>query len=196
MTGDAIAGSPPAPDDVVPDAAGDVSGGAPAPRRTVPAGAFVVALMVAVACACLAVLALVLRPGGDDEAQDARLAAGRFTDAFLTIEYDALDEWKAGVLALSTVGFADELDAAESLIETLVVADQIDAVPEITAVFVGDEDRGSIQTVVRYDWTLTGSGGVRTQPDRYLELTLLRVEEQWLVDDVVDIHLESDAASG
>ncbi|MFP5320983.1 MAG: hypothetical protein ACLGIC_03965 [Acidimicrobiia bacterium] len=159
------------------------------PRRTVPAGAFVVALMVAVALGVLAVVALA-SGGGDGSTssdQDVRLAAGRFTERFLTFRHDALDEWQQEVLALSTRGFAEEVEDVESSLRALIGEGRLDATTQVTDVFVGEEDRGAVGVVVVYDRTVDGEGGERTETDRYVELALVRIDGRWLVDNVIDI---------
>jgi len=164
-------------------------------RRTVPAGAFVVAVMVAVALGVLAVVALAggsdggAGDGGDTE---VRLAAGRFTERFLSFEHDALDEWQQEVLALSTRGFAEEVEEVESSLRALIGEGELDASTQVTDVFVGEEERGAVSVVVVYDRTVTGSDVDRTETDRYAELALVRIDGEWLVDNVIDIASASD----
>ncbi|HEU5082706.1 MAG TPA: hypothetical protein VFU14_05145 [Acidimicrobiales bacterium] len=171
----------------------------PRPRRTVPAGAFVVALMVAMALGVLAVVALTMDgDGGGDGAADReiRLAAGRFAERFLTFEHDALDEWKDDVLDLSTGGFAEEVEDVESGLRSLIAESELDAVTQVTDIFVGEEERGGVEVVVVYDRDLTGGELARSETDRYVQLALLRIDGEWLVDNVVDIATSGDMGGG
>lgn len=171
-------------------------GGRRAPRhRTVPAGAFVVAVMVAVVLGVLAVVALAGGADGggvDDADTEVRLAAGRFAERFLTFRHDALDEWERDVLALSTRGFAEEVEEVESSLRALIGEEELDATTRVTDVFVGEEERGAVGVVVVYDRTVASSDGDRTETDRYAQLSLVRIDGEWLVDNVVDIASAGD----
>lgn len=159
-------------------------------RRTVPVGAFAIAVVVAAALGMLAVAALVSGEGsggaGGDE-REVRLAAGRFSEQFLTFEHDELDAWKQDVLALATGGFAEEVEDVESGLRTLIAEGELDAVTQVTDIFVGEVERGAVEVVVVYDRELRGGGPARSESDRYLQLAMLRIDGQWLVDNVIDI---------
>lgn len=165
----------------------DQSGATARERRTVPAGAFVLAVMAAMALGVLAVVALTMGSDGGDDDQDIRLAAGRFAERFLTFEHDAIDEWKSDVLRLSTGGFAEEVEDVESGLRRLIAESELDARTEVTDVFVGQVERGSVGVVVVYDRSIEGTSGVRSEDDRYMQLSLVRVDGEWLVDTVIDI---------
>jgi len=165
-------------------------------RRTVPAGAFVVAVMVAAALAILAAVALA--SGGDDgdgasSDQEVRLAAGRFTEQFLTYDGGDFEAWKAEVLELSTGGFAEEFEEAERGLRVFFEEGARDAVAEVSDVFVGQEDRGAVEVVVVYDRDVSGGEEeAYTESDRYLQLSLLRIDGAWLVDNVTDVATADD----
>lgn len=160
----------------------------PTEGRTVPAGALVVAIMVAAALAILAVVALSVGDGGADrDLADARLAAGRFGERFLTFEHDGLDQWKSGVLSLSTGGFSKEVDEVEDGLRRLIGEAELDATTQVTEIFMGEIDRGTVSAVLLYDRDLRSASGTRSESDRYLQLTLLQVDGEWLVDNVIDI---------
>lgn len=164
------------------DADGDTS-------RTVPAGAFVIVVMVAMALGVLAVVALTTAGSGgeNDELRTARTTAGRFSERFLTFEHDALDEWKADVLASSTGGFAEEVEEVEAGLRRLIDEAELDAQAQVTDIFIGEIANGSVSAVVVYDRELVTADGTRTERDRYMQLRLLRVDGEWLVDNVLDI---------
>jgi len=170
----------------------------PRERRTVPAGAFVIAVLVAGALAVLAVFALASGDGtdggGGGEDQEVRLASGRFAERFLTFEHDQLDTWKEDVLALSTGGFAEEVEEVESGLRTLIAESELDAVTQVTDIFVGEVERGGVEVVVVYDRELRGGEQGRTESDRYLQLAMVRVDGEWLVDNVLDIASAGDLA--
>jgi len=166
----------------------------PRPRRTVPAGAFVLVLAVAAALAVLAVVALTADGGGADDDRDVRLAAGRFTERFLTFRHDGLDEWEQDVRRLSTPGFGEEVDEVRESLRALISDGRLDAETQVVDVFVGEEDRGAIGVVVVYDRTVVGEDVDREETDRYLQLGLVRIDGAWLVDEVIDIATAGDAA--
>lgn len=166
----------------------------PRERRTVPVGAFAVAVLLAAAMAVLAVFALATSDGsgGGDEEREVRLAAGRFSERFLTFDHDELDVWKEDVLTLATGGFAEEVEEVESGLRTLIAESELDAVTQVTDIFVGEVDRGAVEVVVVYDRELRGGGEGRSETDRYLQLAMLRIDGDWLVDNVIDIASAGD----
>lgn len=155
--------------------------------RTVPVGAFIAAVLVAGALGILAVVALAGGGNDDDAADDARFAAGRFAERFLTFDHDELDDWKADVLSLSTGGFAGEVEDVEEGLRRLIGESELDAQTQVTEIFVGDVDNGTASVVVIYDRDVTGGSGVRSETDRYMQLELNLVDGDWLVDNVLDI---------
>lgn len=160
----------------------------PAASRVVPASAFVAAVMVAAVLGILAVVALTAGGdgGSDDEARAARLAAGRFGERFLTFDHEDLDRWKTDVLELSTGGFAGEVEEVESGLRRLIGESELDASTQVTDIFLGEVDRGSVSAVLIYDRSITGARN-RTESDRYMQLELIQVDGVWLVDEVIDI---------
>jgi hypothetical protein len=160
----------------------------PSRPRTVPVGAFVAAVLVAGALGILAVVALADGGAGSDgEAEDARFAAGRFAERFLSFDHDALDDWKAGVLSLSTGGFAGEVEDVEAGLRELIGESELDAETQVTEIFVGDVDSGTASVVLIYDRDVSSGDGVRSETDRYMQLEMNSVDGEWLVDNVVDI---------
>ena len=153
--------------------------------------------MVAAALGILAIVALsVGGGGGDDDLDDARLAAGRFGERFLTFEHDGLDEWKSGVLSLSTGGFSKEVDEVEEGLRRLIGEAELDATTQVTEIFMGEIDRGTVSAVLLYDRDLRSASGTRSESDRYLQLTLLQVDGEWLVDNVIDIATADALGAG
>ncbi len=160
----------------------------PAAGRTVPATLFVAAVFVAGVLGILAVVALATgSSGGDSDVDDARFAAGRFAERFLTFEHDALDDWKADVLSLSTGGFASEVEDVEEGLRRLIGESELDATTQVTEIFVGDIDGGTASVVLIYDREVRSSSGTRAEADRYMQLEMNLVDGDWLVDNVVDI---------
>lgn len=162
-------------------------------RRTVPVGAFVIAVLVAGALAVLAAFALTASDDSGDGDQEVRLAAGRFAERFLTFDHDELDAWQEDVLALSTSGFAEEVEEVESGLRTLIADSELDAVTQVTDIFIGQIERGSVEVVVVYDRELRGGGPGRTESDRYMQLAMVRIDGDWLVDNVIDLASADDA---
>lgn len=179
---------------IEPDVTPDATSTPDRRRRTVPAGAFALAVVVALALAVLAVVALTSEAGSGGD-RDVRLAAGRFTERFLTFEHDALDAWEDEVLALSTRGFAEEVEEVRESLRRLIAEGELDAETQVVDVFVGEEERSAVGVVVIYDRTVLGEEVDRTETDRYLQLSLVRLDGEWLVDDVIDIATAGDGVT-
>lgn len=161
---------------------------APGPARTVPFGAFVLAVAVAVALGVLAVVGLTGPSGGDDD-REVRLAAGRFAERFLSFDHETFTDWRGDVLELSTGGFAGQVEDSERGLSELVEDNQIQATATVTDVFVGDESRGAVEVVVVYDRRVSERDGTRQETNRYVQLSLVRVDGTWLVDAVIDLQI-------
>lgn len=167
----------------------------PGSGRTVPVGAFAIAVLVAAALAILAVFALASESGSDSGGQDreVRLAAGRFSERFLTYEDSDFETWRDEVLELATGGFAEEFAEAESGLRVFFEEGARDAVARVTDVFVAEEERGTVEVIVAYDRVVTGGGEDRfSESDRYLLLSLIRVDGEWRADNVVDLASSDD----
>lgn len=183
-------------DDGEPGSDLDPGGAAAAADRTVPAGALVVAIMVAAALGILAIVALTVGGSEDSEVDSARLAAGRFGERFLTFDHDGIADWKAGVLSLSTGGFAAEVEDVEEGLERLVTEAELDVTARVTEIFMGQIDDGQVSAVLLYDRDLVSASETRSESDRYMQVRLLHVEGEWLVDDVLDIATATGTDSG
>lgn len=166
------------------------SPGTRTPARTVPFGAFLAAVLVAAALGILAVVALSVggeSDAGNGDVEDARLAAGRFAERFLTFEHDNLDEWKKDVLALSTGGFAEEVESVESSLREMLGTEQISARSHVRDVFIGNVDNDSVTVVVLYDREVDDPDGDRVETNGYARLDMVRSESRWLVEQVVNL---------
>jgi hypothetical protein len=158
------------------------------PGRSVPAVAFVAAVMVAAVLGILALVSLSVGGSGEgDDSREARLAAGRFAERFLTFEHDEVDDWKADVLALSTGGFSEEVEDVEDGLRQVTGEAELVVEARVTDIFIGEIDRGAVEAVLIYDRDLRDAGGTRRETDRYMQLSMLQVDGEWLVDEVVDI---------
>lgn len=185
-------------DETADERAGETGSGVDTDRRLVPAGALIVAIMVAAALGILAVVSLTIGGGeSSDDLDEVRIAAGRFGERLLTVDEDGLDEWKTGVLSLSTGGFAEEVDDVEQSFRQLVSEAELDVRARVTEIFVGSIDDGQVSAVLLYDREIRDASGVRTESDRYMQVRLLRVDGEWLVDNVIDVvSTEARARAG
>lgn len=159
--------------------------------RTVPAGAFIIAIMLAMALGIVAVYSLATGSDSDGdisaELQAAQEAAGRFGDRFLTIRYDDIDGWRTDVRALTTGGFAAEVDQVEASFREIMGSTEMVATAQVTDIFMGNLDRGSVSAVLLYDRNVASTEGTQTDSDRYMQVNLDLVDGVWLVDQVFDI---------
>lgn len=167
---------------------------APPRRRTVPLGAFVLSVLVAGALAVLAVVALTVDDSdADRDVREVRLAAAHFAERFLGFHHSRMDDWERDVRALVTGSFADQVDEVESDLRRLIADNEVEAAAQVRDTYVGQIDRGAVDVVVVYDRRVDGARGARTEKERYMQVTFLRVEGSWLVDDVVDIAVAGSA---
>ena len=177
----------PATDDPVAPAGADPGSGTGGPnaRRWLPWALVVVFALAAVVMTWVAASLerdLDEAKGGDS---DVRRAAGEFAQAFFTLDYREADRWHDDVVALATGGFREEYEEAfDGGLDQLMEQTKPVWTVAVDEILVGEESDGKANAVAVVDISQDGTGGAREIPNAYVRLSLVRVDGEWLVDDV------------
>ena len=96
--------------------------------------------------------------------------------------------WKEDVLALATGGFAEEVEEVECGLRVFFDESALDAIAQVTDMFVGEEDRGAVEVVVVYDRECVGGDEDRSaNRTATCSCRCSAIDGEWLVDNVIDI---------
>lgn len=176
-------GSPPAP------------APAAAARRTRSAGTVVVAVLAAVFFASTVLLAVVaadLKADKDDLAdgrRDVAEIAGRFVEALLSYDHEDPEGFRSRVLELTAPPFSEQFrEAVDALEEDFELTESV-SVPTIDDVFVAEVEADAATAIVVYDRVLDGTAGRRTESNLYVRLGMIRQDDGWRVNDVLNLNL-------
>lgn len=144
------------------------------------------AVVLAVATAVLAVLLVRSGDGSDD---DLRATAGRFGEALVTYDFHDPEAHRDSILALSTGSFREQYERAfaEGLGQ-LITEVEATSVGYVKDVYLSSVDEDEVQAIVVADIEHDGAGGQNRLYDVYFRLTLVRVDGDWLIDDVTDLN--------
>lgn len=145
-----------------------------------------------VACVVLAAAALVLALLGlqqhnalqaeRDRDRQLRDVSARTVAALTSYDYQHLDDWKKAVLANLTGKFQTDFESSVAGFEQVYIAEHNRATGTVQGVWIGEVADGKATTVVLVQFTVTSLTGTHTlQP--YVQLTLLKVNGRWRVDD-------------
>lgn len=183
-----------AEDEATGDEPGPTEAPDPAPARP-PALVLAISLAVVfgLAAAVLGVVAAASRgDGGEPKGlADLRRAAGVAAEAFLTYDYQHLDEHEARLLRLSTGSFRRDYDESfEEGLGAFIVEVQASSRGFVKDVYVSTIEESRAEAIIRSDITVTGVRGDRVIPDIYMLLSFVRVDGRWLVDGVSDLKLD------
>lgn len=135
------------------------------------------------------VLALLLAAEGSDDEDDLRRTAGQFAEALVTYDYRAPEDHRDAVLAMATGSFREEYeDAFDQGLSKIIT--EVEAVSQgfVKDVYLSQVEGGQASAVVSVDIENDGAGGPRTLYDVYFRLTLVRVDDEWKIDQVIDLN--------
>lgn len=162
--------------------------------RTVPAGLFVLAVLVAGVLGIFAIIALGVDDSDDGtDAGPARTAAGDYAERFLALSHDSFDAWLEDMRSIGTAGFAESVGRRERELRTLLSENQVSWQGSAIDVFLTDESDGLVSAVVLYDLDVTDQEGTRVIPDQYLRVDLVEGRDGWLVERVLSITSDASA---
>jgi hypothetical protein len=154
--------------------------------------AWVLAGVFFVATVLLAIVAADLQSDKDevaDTSQDVAEVATDFVDALLSYDHRDPEGYRERVLALTAAPFRAQFEeAVDGLEEEFQVAQQV-SVPTIKDLFlpveVGEADA---EVIVVYDRVVRGAAGDRQERNLYVRLRLVRLDEGWRINDVVNLN--------
>lgn len=160
------------------------------PRRR---GRVVLALAVLVAIAAVAGIAALWTSRADlrrevDRRDEVAAVAGRFAEALLTYDHEDLVASRDAVTDLATDRFAAEYaDAFDAGLGGQI--ESLEAVSSATVreVFVARSDGDTARAIVIADSEIVSSAGSRGAVGTYLDMTLVRLDGRWRVDDVTSV---------
>lgn len=175
------------------DDAGDEaaeSGRAPTRRRT--GRALVVVLALVALGAVTAALALWTSRADLQDDVDRRdevaSVAGRFAEALLSYDHEDLDASRREVRDLATSEFADEyVDAFDAGLGGQIESLEATSSATIREVFVSSSTGDTARAVVIADTEIESAAGSRATVGTYLDISLVRLDGRWQVDDVSSV---------
>ncbi|MBV8305338.1 MAG: hypothetical protein JOZ04_14100 [Acidimicrobiia bacterium] len=133
------------------------------------------------------------------QSKDARAGvdqvASRFASAVLTYDYRNLDQTKQAVLALSTGKFRTDYDQNFGGLSALFTATKGQSTATVKDVFVSGIQNDTATAIVVLDERGQGTSGQRLNVDWYLRLSLVKVNGNWRVDDLINLNFAGQGAS-
>jgi Mce-associated membrane protein len=164
---------------------------ASAPRRR--RGRVLLALAVLVAIAAVAGIAALWTSRADlrsevDRRDEVASVAGRFAEALLTYDHEDLVASRDAVTDLATDRFAAEyVDAFNAGLGVQIEALEAVSSATVREVFVARFVGNTARAIVIADSEIVSSAGSRGAVGTYLDMTLVRLDGQWRVDDVTSV---------
>ena len=163
---------------------------APARRRTGWALTVVLALIALGAVAAAVSLWMSRADLQDDVDRQDEVAsvAGRFAEVLLSYDHDDLDASTSDMRDLATSDFADEyVDAFDAGLGGQIESLEATASATIREVFVSSSTGDTARAVVIADTEIQSDAGSRATVGTYLDITLVRLDGRWQVDDVTSV---------
>lgn len=137
----------------------------------------------------LAVVAAVSSSRASDEAPAVRRAAGAFSTAILTYDYNDVAAWKKNVLRLSTGVFKKQFDSySASLGKIFVDTKNTSDVRDLT-IYLNDVDDHAASAIVVVKTITSGVSGKGRAVTAYLQVDLVETGNGWLVDGLTNLNL-------
>lgn len=154
-----------------------------------------IAVVLAVVAAALGFL-LLTSSDDDDAASELRRTAGRFGEALVTYDYRTPDEHREEVMSFATGSFREEYEDAfdQGLVQIITEVEAV-STGVVKDVYLSEVDEETASAIVVVDIEHDGTAGERTLYDIYFRLSLVRVGDEWKVDQVTDLNFDS-APSG
>jgi hypothetical protein len=114
--------------------------------------------------------------------------ASRFASAVLTYDYRELDKTKQAVLGLSTGKFRTDYEQNFSGLSALFTTTKGQSTATVKDVFVSSAENNTASAIVVLDERGQGTSGQRLNVDWYLRLSLVKVQGNWRVDDLINLN--------
>ena len=123
-----------------------------------------------------------------DRQDDIASVAGRFAEVLLTYDHEDLDASRAAVRDLATADFADEyVSAFDAGLGGQIESLEATSTSTIREVFVSRAAGDTARAIVIADSEIQSSAGSRATVGTYLDITLIRLDGRWQVDDVTSV---------
>jgi Mce-associated membrane protein len=112
----------------------------------------------------------------------------RFASAVLTYDYRDLEKTKRAVLGLSTGKFRTDYEQNFSGLSALFTSTKGQSTATVKDVFVSGVENNTASAIVVLDERGQGTSGQRLNVDWYLRLSLVKVQGNWRVDDLINLN--------
>lgn len=148
----------------------------------------------------LAVLAAFLANRLDaerDRDDDIREVAGQFTAAFLTYDFERLEQSKDRVLDLATGNFKRQYEKVfTGGLDVLLKETKARSEATVTDIYLGEVVDDTATAIVVADAKAEGAAGSRRTIASYVRLELVKVGGRWRVDGVTNLDFGQGAGTG
>jgi hypothetical protein len=114
--------------------------------------------------------------------------ASRFASAVLTYDYRDLNKTKQAVLGLSTGKFRTDYEQNFTGLSALFTTTKGQSTATVKDVFVSGVENNTASAIVVLDERGQGTSGQRLNVDWYLRLSLVKVQGNWRVDDLINLN--------
>ena len=170
---------------------------APATRSAPMVLAVTLAVVFAVAAAVLGVLLADERGSGDDAQDELRRSAGEFAETLVSYDFRDPEAHRDAVLEQSTGSFREQYDAAfDQGLGDLITDLEATSEGHVKEVFLTEVEDHQALAVVVLDVVTEGASGRNPLYDVYIRLTLIEIDGEWMVDNVVDLSFGGQAVPG
>lgn len=123
-----------------------------------------------------------------DRRDEIASVAGRFAEALLSYDHEDLDASRREVRDLATSEFADEyVDAFDAGLGGQIESLEATSSATIREVFVSSSTGDTARAVVIADTEIESDAGSRATVGTYLDISLVRLDGRWQVDDVSSV---------
>ena len=120
--------------------------------------------------------------------REVATTSGEFTQALLTYDYKDLTGARTLVLGLATERFAQGYTTFFTAgAESVIIKLQAMSTGTVREVHVSDSIGDTAHTTVKYDAEVKSTSGTRRTTSGFLELSLLRQDGRWKIDEVTSL---------
>ena len=123
-----------------------------------------------------------------DRQKDAVLVASGFVEALMSYDHENLDAQQTAVERFATDKFRKEYaDAFTGDVRDQIVTEAATSSVTVEDVYVNVDDGDELTAIVHARSKVTSGGGATADLESYLSVRLVRLHDQWKVDDLVSL---------
>lgn len=123
-----------------------------------------------------------------DRQDEIASVAGRFAEVLLTYDHEDLEASRDAVRDLATADFADEYAGAfDAGLGGQIESLEATSTSTIREVFVSRATGDTARAIVIADSEIQSEAGSRATVGTYLDISLVRLDGRWQVDDVTSV---------